>query len=193
MMKLIESAVKDAVKEALANRADIEQRIKTLQSQLAEKSRLHREAEAEADRLNQERLDALSAGKGTKEIYAAYDKAVSSRNRLAEEVDLIESRGLVRLYQELSLAHQGIKNVLDRELLVKQNEILSQLQASFDEADKVYCRWLDCASGIVKTYNVGFSKHRFDLTKYICMSDAFRTALAKRCKTRIAKYVRRET
>ena len=78
----------------------LDEQIDTLNQKLGQMQKAHRDAERQANEISQRRIELLSQGQSTKEIYKKYDSAISLRDRLAKEIELFENQTLFQKQQE---------------------------------------------------------------------------------------------
>ncbi len=183
----LKAEIDAVVAEAVSEKAEIEEQIKTLTGQLEQNRENLGLADAKVDEFDDQRQNLISSGKPTDSIYKEFDAALIARNRLRDEIEAIEEKALPKKYKKLDDYKDRISSAAHTALSKQREVVVVLLQDSHRKQENIFSEWTDLCTKLQVQYGVNFLKRSMNPFMAIVMSDKCRNALNERAQRPIAK------
>lgn len=183
----LKAEIDAVVAEAVNQKAEIQEQIKTLTAQLEQKRENLELADAKVNELDEQRQNLISNGQPTDSIYKEFDAALIARDRLRDEIELIEETALSAKQKELASYQDQIQSAAHTALAKQREVVVAEMQDLFDKLKGIYSEWTDLCTKLQIEYGVQFYKPKMNPFLKIALSDKLRNDLNARTRFRIAK------
>ncbi len=180
----LKAKIATAVTAVVADSLAIRGQIQTLTEQVTQKRATLHIAEVKIDELNEQRQTLITEGKSADEIYKDFDAVIVERNRLNDEIDIIENKALPDKQKELATCQDKIRAGAMPALDEQKNVIVAEFQDLFDRMAEIYGQWGDLCKDTQTQYNLQFLLRRMNPFLPIALSDSVRKAIVERVRKR---------